>query len=123
MALKFCPKCNKILSHKKELIEKNKILNQKIILECKNPECRYEEKAIEGENLTTSQKIPEQKEKGRGHIEDEDIFATHEFLCKKCGNNKAQIIDRGIGYSDEDNLILLKCSKCGFSQRNTKKAS
>lgn len=113
MVIKFCPKCNSILKHHNE--------NGKIVLKCNK--CNYSEEMKEGENLTIKQQMKAKKEIGKGSIEDKDIFATHEFVCKKCGNTKAQIIDRGIGYSDEDNLLLLKCSKCGFSQRTTKKAS
>jgi DNA-directed RNA polymerase subunit M/transcription elongation factor TFIIS len=113
MVIKFCSKCNSILTHHKE--------GDKIILKCLA--CGSSEEMKDGENLMAGQKIKQKKEIGKGSISDEDIFATHEFVCNKCGNTKAMIIDRGIGYSDEDNLILLKCSKCGFSQRNTKKAS
>ena len=45
------------------------------------------------------------------------------YKCPKCGYEKAQIIDMGIFYSDEDNLILLKCGKCGHSERIGRKTS
>ena len=44
-------------------------------------------------------------------------------MCKKCGYDKAQIIDMCIFYSDEDNLILLKCGKCNFAERIGRKVS
>ena len=51
------------------------------------------------------------------------IIATYDHKCKKCGFSKAQIIDMGIFYSDEDQLILLKCGKCGYSERIGRKVS
>lgn len=114
MAREFCPECKNILKAFRE--------NGKTILKCDN--CGFfEEIENEKEDLVARQKIKQKEEVGRGIVKAKDIFATYDFVCKKCGNTKAQIIDRGIGYSDEDNLILLRCSKCGFSQRNTKKAS
>jgi len=136
MAIKFCPKCSSILHYQKIPNKNSGILGDrnlgpqkflhskekdKIFLKCKT--CGFAEEMKEGENLLAGQKIKQKKEIGKDPIKDEDIFATHEFLCKKCGNTKAQIIDRGVAYSDEDHLLLLKCSKCGFSQRTTKKAS
>lgn len=50
-------------------------------------------------------------------------FATYKHKCQKCDYNKAQVIDMGISYSDEDNLIFLKCGKCGWSERVGKKTS
>ena len=50
-------------------------------------------------------------------------FATYKHKCVKCSYEKAQVIDMGISYSDEDNLILLKCGKCGWSERVGKKTS
>ena len=112
MVKEFCPECKNILTTYQE--------NGKNILKCDN--CGFFEEIDKREDLITSQKIKQKAEVGRGVVKDKDIFATYDFVCKKCGNKKAQIEDRRIGYSDEDNLILLKCSKCGFCQRNTKKA-
>jgi len=50
-------------------------------------------------------------------------FADYNHKCQKCGYGKAQIIDMGLSYSDEDNLILLKCGKCGWSERVGNKVS
>ena len=60
---------------------------------------------------------------GEGFVEGLNEFANYIHKCKKCGYGKAQIIDMGISYSDEDNLILLKCGKCGFSERIGEKVS
>jgi len=59
----------------------------------------------------------EHEEIGRGVLKEENRMATYKHKCEKCGYGKAQIIDVGPLYSDEDNLILLKCGKCGYSER------
>ena len=65
----------------------------------------------------------EHEEIGEGVLSDENKMATYKHKCEKCGYGKAQIIDVGPLYSDEDNLILLKCGKCGFSERIGRKTS
>jgi len=67
--------------------------------------------------------MEKQKERGKEVGEDKNIFANYHNVCKKCGYDKAQILDLGVFYSDEDNLILLKCGKCGFSERVGRKVS
>lgn len=61
-------------------------------------------------------------EKGK-IAEEQNEFATYEHKCSKCGYGKAEIIDLGAQYSDENNLILLKCGKCGWSERVSGKVS
>ena len=52
-----------------------------------------------------------------------NILAVHDHICKKCGYNKAEIIDQGVKYSDEESEILFQCGKCGYSERINKKSS
>ncbi len=113
MTLKFCKKCKTLLRpHKRE---------GKIFLECSN--CNYSEIIDRDNHLVTSEKIKKPKKVGEGSVREEDIFATYNHICKKCGYDKAEVIDVGIFYSDEDNLIMLKCGKCGYSERVGKKTS
>ncbi len=72
--------------------------------------------------LSSNEKLPEKEEIGEGAVKGENVFATYEHKCKNCGYDKAQVIDCGIFYSDEDNLIFLKCGKCGTSERVGDKA-
>ena len=37
--------------------------------------------------------------------------------CKKCGHEGADVADLGAAYSDEANIYLFKCKKCGFTER------
>lgn len=106
MVLRFCQKCKTLLSPRKR--------DGKIFLECKD--CGFS-KEVKKRDLVSKNKIHAPEKRGKGFVKDEDIFATYEHECKKCGYNKAQVLDVGIFYSDEDNLILLKCGKCGHSER------
>jgi len=101
MVIRFCPKCKGIL-----ILERDKAV-------CHNCGYTFPFKL----HLSTNEKIPETEEVGEGSVKDENIYADYKHKCPKCGYDKAQIIDCGIFYSDEDNLIFLKCGKCGFSER------
>jgi DNA-directed RNA polymerase subunit M/transcription elongation factor TFIIS len=63
------------------------------------------------------------KDKGSGIVKEKDIFADYKHKCKKCGYEKAEVIDLGAQYSDENELIMLKCGKCGYTERIEKKTS
>ena len=73
-------------------------------------------------SIVEKEKI-EHEEVGEGVVPAINPMATYKYKCKKCGYGKAQIIDMGLSYSDEDNLILLKCGKCGWSERVGNKVS
>jgi DNA-directed RNA polymerase subunit M/transcription elongation factor TFIIS len=73
-------------------------------------------------DLSSNEKMPEKKELGEGAVGEENVYATYEHKCSNCGYGKAQVIDCGVFYSDEDNLIFLKCGKCGASERVGDKA-
>jgi len=101
----FCKKCNKILSLKEE-----------------DKFCSCGEPKPENTNHAVREKIFS-KEKGEGSVKDENIYATFPHVCKKCGYDKAEVIDLGIWCSDEAAVIRYKCGKCKFveqdSQSNT----
>jgi len=40
-------------------------------------------------------------------------LAVHDHNCKKCGHDKAELIEIAPFYSDEDSVIRMKCGKCG----------
>lgn len=116
MGLKFCEKCGGMFRVQK--IDENKSYTF-----C--DKCQNFEVVKSNHNLGTSsnEKIEKKQEKGQGIKEDINEFANYTNICKKCGYDKAQIIDLGVFYSDEDNLILLQCGKCGFSERIGRKTS
>ncbi|MFH1917944.1 MAG: hypothetical protein ABIJ14_02470 [Nanoarchaeota archaeon] len=113
MTLKFCHKCKTLLSpHKRD---------GKFFFECSK--CGFCE-VIDGKNhLIAREKMKKPEKRGKGAVEDKDIFATYKHVCEKCGHDRAEVIDVGTFYSDEDSLILLKCGKCGWSERIGRKVS
>jgi len=104
--MKFCPKCGGLLIPHS--------IGERSIIKCKNCDYFVEAKV---DHLVEEEKITHKEPKGEGVIENENPFATYDHKCEKCGYGKAQIIDAGVSYSDEDNLIMLKCGKCGHSER------
>ncbi len=44
---------------------------------------------------------------------EENPLAQFDHKCKKCGHPKAELINKGIWYSDEDEVVQYKCGKCG----------
>lgn len=110
MTLKFCPKCGDLLIPEKRGMDFFAICSK----------CGFSKKV---KPLKEKEKISSPEKLGEGVIKEENDLATYNNKCPKCGYGKAQIIDMGIFYSDEDNLILLKCGKCGHSERIGRKTS
>ncbi|MBI3622983.1 hypothetical protein HY212_02795 [Candidatus Pacearchaeota archaeon] len=108
----FCSKCSSILIP--ERLSSN-------IYALKCTKCGFY-KEVKGEDLIRTDKITK-KQVGQGIVKDSNEYADYAHKCKKCGYGKAQIIDEGVFYSDEDDLILLKCGKCGFSEKIGRKTS
>lgn len=110
--LKFCKKCNGLMkpigTH---------IFSGEHIFKC--VECNHEEK---GKDLIKTEKIYESEIK-EGVVIDKNIFADYPFKCKKCGYNKAEVIERQPNFSDEDTLTYLKCGKCGWTENLSRKIS
>lgn len=102
--MKFCSKCNGIMKP----YETNKL----ICVNCNN---------IEEGTIASSTKIKEKEKKGKGFVEDNNMFADYEFVCKKCGHNKAQVIMRPAYISDENDPVYLKCGKCGNTKQIARK--
>lgn len=111
MSLSFCPKCNNILIPEKK--------DNKYMGKCSY--CGYLKKMADRPVITREKMV--NKKLGTKIQKEKNEFATYHHKCQKCGYDKAQIIDMGIFYSDEDNLILLRCGKCGWSERIGKKTT
>lgn len=93
--------------------------NGQVFLVCSK--CGFSENARE--SLIAGEKINPPEDRGEGVSDGKNMLATYEHRCEKCGYDKAEVLDMGIFYSDEDNLILLKCGKCGWSERIGRKIS
>ena len=49
--------------------------------------------------------------------DDINRLAVHDHICKRCGHDKAQLIEMLASYSDEDNTYRMKCGKCGYVEQ------
>ena len=45
--------------------------------------------------------------------DDQDHLAVYDHECSECGFKKAQLMSKGIQYSDEDEELEFICGKCG----------
>lgn len=54
------------------------------------------------------------KEESTEAVPDKNPLAVYPHKCKKCGYEKAQLIECGIWIADEDCVVKYKCGKCGF---------
>ena len=113
MTIEFCPECENILIPVK-------FGEDEFWANCAH--CGFSRKVDAKSKLVEKEKILHKYQIGKV-LNVENEFATYKHKCEKCGYDKAQVIDMGIFYSDEDNLILLKCGKCGWSERIGKKVS
>jgi DNA-directed RNA polymerase subunit M/transcription elongation factor TFIIS len=104
MTIKFCKNCNTIL----KIANKN---NRQYLVCSK---CETIE--VTKDNLSLTTKIPKKQKTGSGAAEKNPKLG-YDFKCKKCGNNKCELIDLGIMYGDEDWIYLLQCTKCDYAER------
>ena len=68
------------------------------------------------ENLNFTEKT-KKTQKGDGIFEQEENKEGFPHTCKKCGHSESEVHDLGAQYSDESNIYLFKCMKCGFVER------
>lgn len=110
MVVQYCDSCGSLLipSEKKG----------KSFLECTHCNRQFDHKKI-----SSVEKEPHKEIVKEGAVSDENVFADYEHVCSKCGYGKAEVIDMGVFISDEDNLIFIKCGKCGYSERIGKRTS
>ncbi len=102
----FCPKCGSLMypNNNGELV-------------C--PNCGFKEKI----NLENKIEIIEKaKHKEIVLIEDTHIGEiTTDWICPKCGYNKAYVRVYPPTRGDEDEIIIYTCVKCGYTERETTK--
>ena len=101
MTMEFCKKCGAIMRPAKD---------DKTIIECS---C--------GNRKTITHAV--MKEKMAAHKELDVIhdtinpLAVYPHKCKKCGFDKAQLISKGVWYTDEDEVIEYVCGRCGLHEK------
>jgi len=101
----FCDNCGKILYLENE--------NEKVIARCI---CGMQKEI--GSAYISSEKLKKEKEVGEGIIiESDEIESGFPHVCKKCSYPECDVLDVGAPYSDEANIILYKCKKCKYVER------
>ncbi len=107
MGILFCDKCGKISK-----IEK---IDNKRVVRCS---CGFEKQLEEHHEVSSTENMPIVPEKGKGAVSGKNQLATFPHTCKKCGYDKAQVIDLGVWFSDEAGVIRYRCGKCGFTEQD-----
>jgi len=102
----FCKDCDKLL----KLEEKDGKLYAL---------CSCGSNQIVEEQIVTSERQERKPRIGRGIAQQENSLDGFPHICSKCGYDKADITDLGAPYGDESNIYLLKCKKCGHTERQT----
>ncbi len=107
MAIQFCPVCKKLLQIREH--------DGKSIGVCS---CGF--KRPLGYELSSVEKSKKTK-KGEGVISDihKKTSGGVKHICKKCGYDEAEVIDLGAQLTDESNIYLFKCLKCGHAERQS----
>ena len=72
------------------------------------PELNQEKVEIKHQNVDQGKEI-------RVH-DGKSYLAVYDHLCKKCGHNKAELVEIMPAYADEDVTRLMKCGKCGYAE-------
>jgi len=101
--LEFCPDCGRALT-----IKFNEF---RMIGSCR---CGFF-KEVERGFLPSEKQV--YSEKGEGVLEKENEMEGFPHICGKCGHGEAEVYDLGASYSDESNIYLFKCKKCGYVGR------
>jgi len=103
----FCNKCGKPLK-----IEE---VNGKKLARCS---CGFEKLIEEGHEISAIEHIPKKPEIGKGAVSGKNQLATFPHRCKKCGYEKAQVIECGVWFSDEAGVVRYRCGKCGYTEQS-----
>lgn len=63
------------------------------------------------------------KERPSGVHDEINPAAVYDHVCRKCGFNKAQLIEIQAWVSDEDTIVQYKCGRCGFTEQEAAKST
>lgn len=103
--IEFCPDCGKILSIRE------REWDFQMVGTCR---CGFSKEVERG--FLPSEKIIN-LERGKGIAENKEETEGFPHICNKCGYGESEVFDLGASYSDESNIYLFKCKKCGYVSR------
>ena len=69
------------------------------------------------DEIKFTEKTRKKEEKANGVFSAEETAEGFPHKCEKCGHGEADVHDLGAPYSDESNVYLFKCKKCGYVKR------
>jgi DNA-directed RNA polymerase subunit M/transcription elongation factor TFIIS len=72
------------------------------------PEINQEKHELQHENQEQAKEI--RVHDGKSHLD------VYDHICKKCGYDKAELVEIMPAYADEDVTRIMKCGKCGNSE-------
>ena len=100
--MEFCKKCGKPLKIDKGLIK-----------------CSCGFNRISDSKISSTEKIKKPEKKGKGIFDKRELEEKgFSHTCKTCGYKYSDVVDLGAPYSDESNVYLFKCKKCGYVERD-----
>ena len=99
----FCTKCGKIIVFKSPNLQ-----GKKAECSCGNIFVVNEEDFVLKEK--TNNKAIEV-------ADDKNLLAVHKHVCRRCGHDKAQLIEIGAMYGDEEDIVRYKCGRCGHVEQ------
>lgn len=102
MALQFCPVCRALLQVREE--------DGINIAFCN---CGFMRKGVDLSSVDKGVS----KFRGEGVSSSDPTDEGVDFICNKCGYNKAELIDLGERNTNENGVSMYKCLKCGHSER------
>ena len=65
------------------------------------------------------EKVVQKDERQAGVVEEKHDSEGFPHECRKCGHGLAEVHELGVFYGDEAGVILFKCKKCGYSERQS----
>jgi len=68
-------------------------------------------------DVSVSELIKEKEKIGQGILNGKRKQWKFPHTCPKCNHEGSEVIDLGAAYSDEANIYLFICDKCGYVDR------
>lgn len=98
--MEFCKECGKPLKTKENIAK-----------------CSCGFSKASNPQVCSIERIKKSEKRGKGVAKKEQTKKGFPHECKKCGYQYSEVTDLGAPYSDEANVYLFKCLKCGYVER------